>query len=166
MKYKFTKYIAALVILFTAVAVSAQSYEEELREQMAKGIEAWNAGNVDGINTDSFQIGFGFRTYAARISGALTPEIARAGLQAFLDSLDYYRIIPLESNITIDGNIALVWSYHVEEIEHKGQDRERVTVRGTATYKRDPDGTWKALLTHRDIQEYDENGRYIPNFTD
>ena len=93
-----------------------------------------------------------------------TPEADRAILQLFLNSLESYKIIPGEITIVIDGEIALVSGFHVEEIKHKGQSSERVTVRGTATYKRNPDGTWKALLSHRDIQKFDENGQYIREY--
>jgi hypothetical protein len=78
--------------------------------------------------------------------------------------LEYYRIIPGETNTVIDGEIALVWGYHVEEFKHKGMPAEKVRVRGSSTRKRGEDGRWTTLLSHRDIQPFDEDGTYIQTF--
>jgi hypothetical protein len=156
----------ATVILMFPQTLNAQSYEEELRARSAMAVEAWNTQDVAAISTAGFTVGFGFRTYAPRSGEALPPAAATQLLERFFDSLDYYRIIPDETNIVIDGDIALVWGYHIEEFKHKGLQEERVRVRSSSTLKRVGDGQWKTLLSHRDIQPFDENGRYIQNFVE
>lgn len=159
-----TKYIVGALFISHALSVSAQSYEDEIRAQLEADVEAWNTADIENINSDSFSIGYGFRSYLPRTTATRSPEADRALLKGFLDSLESYRIIPIERNITIEGEIALVWGSHIEEIKHIGRPRERVTVRNSATYKRNSDGTWQALLSHRDIQKFGDDGRYIPEY--
>ena len=158
------KFLAVIFIGLFALNANAQSYEDEIREILKKQTEGWNSADIETINSDSISVGFGFRSLVPRTSAGRTAEVDRKILQLFFNSLESYKIIPGERNIVIDGNIALVWGSHVEEIKHVGQPSERVNVRGTATYKRNSDGTWKALLSHRDIQKFDENGQYVREF--
>ena len=125
MKFKIgstlTKCLIGLMFSFCALGVNAQSYEDEVRELLAKQTEGWNNADIANISSDSFSIGFGFRSFMPRSNTGRTPEADRAILQFFLNSLESYKIIPGEITIVIDGEIALVSGFHVEEIKHKGQ---------------------------------------------
>ncbi len=157
----------ATVIVLLPQALHAQSYEEEVRARYVESLEAWNRQDIEAISSaDGFNVGFGFRSYEPRSGESLPPNATVQRLKGFYDSLDYFRIIPEDPNIFIDGEIALVWGYHVEEFKHKGLKPERVRVRSSSTLKRDGDGNWRALLSHRDIQKFGDNGRYIQSFVE
>jgi hypothetical protein len=83
------------------------------------------------------------------------------GLKAFLARADYYRMHLDEVYSDVDGNIGLAWGFYTEDFKLKGRSPEKVRVRFTFTYKYDQ-GTWQTLLYHRDIQKFDDKGRYVP----
>ncbi|HUF65534.1 MAG TPA: hypothetical protein VMM17_06105 [Gemmatimonadaceae bacterium] len=99
-------------------------------------------------------VGYGFRTFAARLPANLPT------MDAFASAMDHYRITLNELHTEVVGDIGLAWGVHTEEFKPKGQPPESVRVRFTNTLKWD--GTaWRSLLYHRDAQLFDQNGRYI-----
>jgi ketosteroid isomerase-like protein len=154
----------ALVIdlLVFAVGVSgakAQPLTREMVETHVKeAIAAYDSNDVERIvKADPAAIGFGYRVLGARPSDA---SIWSNGLKAFIAGADYYRIQLDEMHTDVDGNIGLAWGFFTEDFKLKDRSPEKVRVRFTYTYKYDQ-GTWRTLLYHRDIQKFDERGRYV-----
>ena len=143
----------------------AESAEDEIRRAGEIETAAWNNRDIDALIGGGWTRGFGFRTIAARTDANYTPETVRSILTTFFDSLDHYRIIPGETTILVDGDIALTWGFHTEEIKHKDRLPETYRVRSSATMKKNADGNWQTIMSHRDIQPFDENGGYIPEYS-
>ncbi len=69
-------------------------------------------------------------------------------------------------HLEVRDNIGMVWGIHVEDFKTKGREPEKVRVRFSATYLYSAsDKSWQPLLSHRDIQTFDDAGTYIPNET-
>jgi ketosteroid isomerase-like protein len=155
--------IFTIVFLLSCFELYAETLEEELQNHMNTEIEAWNNRDIDKIS-GGWSVGFGFRTIAPRGVKPANTEMMRSMLKKWFDTLEHYKVIllPEESNIMIDGDIGLVWGFHIEEVKHKGRPAERIKVRSSATYRRNKDGVWHQLLGHRDIQRFQDNGFYIP----
>ena len=155
-------------VLLTMISCSLEhafgdSYEKELQLQMQETADLWNKMNPAVLEEfgSAFR-GFGYRTGAARSPESFTPAFAEL-LHRWFDTLEYYRLIPGETKIEIEGNIALVWGFHFEDFKHKGRPPEKVRVRTSATYRRDENGKWHELLAHRDIQKF-RDGKYVPEY--
>ena len=82
-------------------------------------------------------------------------------LQAFFDSVDFYEISDVDWHGSIDGDTAIESGSFIESFQHKGRSAERVRVRFTEVSVR-RDGEWKHIWAHRDAQQFDEQGSYIP----
>ena len=63
-----------------------------------------------------------------------------------------------------EGDIGLAWGFSMEECKHKGQPPERVRTRFTQVYKKEGE-EWRMLVSHKDIQPFDEEGNYLKEFT-
>lgn len=164
-RFRAFRFLSLLIALATIPFVSfADSVEEELRRVGVINFDAWNNRDIDALVDGGWTRGFGFRTLAPRTEASYTPEMVREILLRFFDSVDYYRVTPGESTVVVDGVIGLIWGFHMEEIKHKGRPPERYRVRSSATLKRDALGNWRTILSHRDIQPFDKEGRYIPTF--
>jgi hypothetical protein len=145
----------------TSSTAIAQSLTREMVEARVKEvIAAYDSNDVERIvEVDPGAIGFGFRELNTR--PADTAAWAN-GLKAYLTRVDYYRMHLDEVHTDVDGNIGLAWGFYTEDFKLKERSPEKVRVRFTFTYKYDQ-GTWRTLLYHRDIQKFDDRGRYVPN---
>jgi hypothetical protein len=88
--------------------------------------------------------------------------MANHHLKVFFAGFEYYRVTFNEVQTDVDGNIGLAWGFYAEEFKRKAQDLEKVRVRFTITFKYQK-GRWRTLLYHRDIQQFDDQGRYLPS---
>src|SRR5262249_27457560 len=123
-------------------------------------IAAYDSHDVERtVKADPAAIGFGYRELNAR--PADTSAAYSNAIKAFFARKDYYRIRLDDIQTDVDGNIGLAWGFYTEDFEQKGRKPEKVRVRFTFTYKYDQ-GTWRTLLYHRDIQKFDDKGRYVP----
>jgi hypothetical protein len=105
--------------------------------------------------------GFGYRELKSR--SAEIPASTRLGnLKVFFASFEYYRITLNEVQTDVDGDIGLAWGFYTEEFKRKAQNPEKVRVRFSITFKYQQ-GRWRTLLYHRDIQQFDDQGRYLPS---
>ncbi len=140
--------------------------EKEVEEVVRSGLAAWERRDVEAIvaNSRGRGLGFGYRTKVERDrSGASDTEVAR-WTEAWLGTLENYRLRFEELHAAVDGDIGLAWGVYIEEFQHKGQPPERARVRFTTTLKMRADG-WESLLYHRDIQPFDEDGNYPRSLT-
>jgi len=155
--------MAVLFLQTPIVLAQSGELETELRQHVLGQYDAWNRGDLASINL-GWARGFGFRSAAARTRSSLPKQQARELLGRFFKRMERYRIEPGELHVEIVGDIGLVWGFHIEDFQISGKSPERIRVRTSSTYRWTKDGTWETLLTHRDIQSFDGNARYIPNY--
>lgn len=136
--------------------------EEVLTQKYLSETDAWNAHDVDRIIEESggagAGLGFGYRFRDARVGG--TVEEQRQALTAWFGTVDRFRVDDVDVNCSVDNDIATVWGFFTEDFAHKGQDPERVRVRFSKVLRRVGD-RWQPVWSHRDIQEFAEDGFYI-----
>lgn len=156
-------FLLLLPLFLVPYSVLCQRFTNvELEQYVRKGIESYNSLNVDSITTGGltgFENGFGYRSRSPR--PALSPDATRSVLHKFLDGMDYYKITINEIQTRIDGDVGLAWGFFTEKFQRKGARPELVQVRFTVTVKKDQSG-WRTLLAHRDAQQFDTKGNYIP----
>ncbi len=161
-----------LPVAFTAVAIvfsgshaqgapAARPTPAMVEAQIREWIAAYDSNDVARVlKADPRADGFGWRAVGVRSSK--TPESERAQtLRKFFGGMDYYHVIPGELHTEVDGNIGLAWGFFTEDFRQKGRNPEKLRVRFTTTLKYD-NGEWRTLLYHRDIQNFDGRGNYIP----
>jgi hypothetical protein len=142
------------------VKLTPMSDKELLMSLLERSRRPWVEGDIDGIISRTIGAGFGYRSQTARLPGS-----ERSGgherLIAWYDSLDYIRLIPGETAVLVDGDVAVVYGSFTEEFRHKGREPKKVRVRfsNTATKR---DGEWIFIWAHRDATPFDEEGRYQP----
>lgn len=149
-----------LFVLVLCCDVGAQSVTPEAVEQHVRAMfSAWAAGDlVKACALDPGAVGFGFRARAAR--SAMSKSECVENVRSFLASLEYDRPTLDELHTAVDGDIGLAWGFYTEEFKARGREPEGVRARFTWTLKHETSG-WRGLLYHRDIQPFDEKGRYI-----
>lgn len=139
------------------------SSEKEIKDYIEKLFEAINKAGTDKFDAElidkGWAKGYGFRTLAAR--DVYTEEEYRELMQRFNDSMERFKWWIEELNVRIDGDIGLVWGFHIEDFKVKGREPERVKVRFFMTLHYNEDMGWQILMGHRDIQKFDEQGIYI-----
>ena len=134
---------------------------EGLESDIRAGIAAWNVGDIATMAAGaSFARGFGFRTHAARTRESVPPESITQILTAFLDSMDYYRATLDELHVEVNGDVGLARGFFTEDFKRRNQEPEVIRVRFTDTLRWDGDAC-QSLLSHRDIQRFDSDDRYI-----
>ncbi len=140
------------------------SEEDELIAQTVSSLDAWNDHDADRIfdeaQGEGGMFGFGFRARDARVDAS--PEQAREGLRAFFASVDWYRIEDVETQCMIDGDVAIVFGFFTEDFCHTGMEPERIRVRQSGVLHRS-NGHWRRVWSHRDAQEFADDGTYIRN---
>jgi hypothetical protein len=146
------------------VGESTISLEQELRSFYTNRMDALNNRDVDtflvGFNTR----GFGYRTMGPRTASDLPQRSWKQIIEEWLETMKYFKAELKESDVVIDGNIGLIWGYFVEDFQEVGKKPERNLVRFSETCRRTEGGHWETLISHRDIQPFDENGQYIPKY--
>jgi len=157
----------SLGVIAGALADSATAQEASLATAMEEsyrlGLEAWANADVERIAAgEGSAVGFGFRTLEPRGVGDATAAFPRPLLQAFFNSMEYYRLRLDEIHTLVHGNVGVAWGFHTEEFQRRGMEPESYRVRFSFTVVREEDGTLRYLMSHRDIQPFDDSGRYIP----
>ena len=82
----------------------------------------------------------------------------------FFASLEYYDLELEEMHTAVYEDVVVAWGFHTEEFQHRGRDPESYRVRFSMTMLREDDGSLRTILSHRDIQPFGEQGRYVPRF--
>ena len=150
--------------------VNASDLEESLKEHVENYYEVFNKGEANKLDPKEFSRGFGFRTQSARTELSLVPDaIEDWGIKKliglWLSSMEYYRGYIEDVHYGVDGNVGMAWGFHIEEFKSKDKFAEKIRVRFSSTYLySDETKTWRALLSHRDIQNFDSEGNYIPTY--
>jgi ketosteroid isomerase-like protein len=135
---------------------------QEIAELVGRYFAACNAGDMQAAAQLDGKVGFGFRTTAWR--GRLGVDTWVGMLKKWWDSLEYFRAELEELSTSSDGSVGFAWGFHGEKFKVKGRPDEQVRVRFSHVYKKDGD-KWQCIMYHRDIQPFDEDGRYVPRFT-
>jgi hypothetical protein len=154
------------LLLFGCSTSAAEELEASLRQHVEAYYAAFDERRAEDIDPNEFNRGFGFRTFAARSPGSLIPEsIKDWGMKKLLavsfNQYEHYAAYIEEMNVEVVGDVGLVWGYHIEDFKLNDQPAEKVRVRFSATYKLEGKA-WRPLISHRDIQPFDEEGDYIP----
>jgi ketosteroid isomerase-like protein len=140
--------------------------KEEVAEAVRDFYAVWKAGDMKAAaRIDANAIGFGFRTAAWRDLSTRGGEAYLQMLEQFLDQMDYYRLDLEELHTSAEGDIGLAGGVHTEDFKVKGRPPERARVRFSLVLKKGAAG-WQVLLFHRDIQPFDEEGRYPTTLTE
>lgn len=131
-----------------------------VEEHMKAWYAAWASKDPDTVaRIEPPANGFGFRALAPR--SLATPRAENLErIRNFFVSMEYFRIELNELHTAVDGDVGLAWGFHTEDFKIKGQAPEKVRVRFSVTLKRERN-SWRTLFYHRDIQPFDERGRYI-----
>ena len=138
----------------------APTDEEQLLALLERSRDPWVRGDVDAIIERSIGTGFGYRTRAARLPWADQHE-GRERLVAWYDSLEHMRLVPGETSVLVDGDVAIVHGSFTEQFCYKGGEPQEVTVRFSNTAAR-RDGEWVFIWAHRDATPFDDAGQYAP----
>jgi ketosteroid isomerase-like protein len=153
---------AAISVLSTSTETAfAQTLTRAMLESHLKAwIAAYDAHDAEAVaRLDPPANGYGFRDLPYRSSERpLSTYID--GLKTFFGSMEYYRMELNELHADVDGNIGLAWGFFTEDFKEKGRPPEKVRVRFTTTVKYDGN-SWRTLLYHRDVQEFDAQARYL-----
>ena len=151
--------LAALLSVPT-IATAQTPTPAMLENHIKAWVAAYTAHDAEGVaRLDPPANGFGFRDLPFRASSRPMATYVD-GLRTFFAGMDYYRIELNEVHAEVDGNIGLAWGYLTEDFKEKGRNPEKVRARFTTTLKYVGKG-WRTMLYHRDIQEFDGQGRYL-----
>jgi hypothetical protein len=166
-------FVLSLFGISSATAQDSDSRENELRTYFIKFMEGFNKNNIDNIDAThlgSFR-GFGYRTKYPRIPGDVPPlqydQYIKGYVQFvknWLKTMKYYSSKIEVLHVAVDGDIGFVWGFYINDFQEIGKPPEKYKVRFSSTLRRTEDGSWIQLMEHRDIQNFDETGQYIPNY--
>ena len=139
--------------------------KEKVAEVVREMISAWNAGDIDAVaKIDVDAVGFGFRTAPWRDRNTAGVDGHRQGYKTFLDGLESWHTEIEELHTSLEDDVGLAWGVHTEHFRVKGREPEKALVRFTMALKRNAE-TWRVILFHRDIQQFDEQGMYLMEHT-
>ena len=138
--------------------------DEEIAEVFRKEKLAWDSKDIDAIIEAYGRFSFGYRTLVWRDLANYTKEQLRSALENFYKDMEYLRRYDTKLSTWSVGDIGLAWGFSMEECKHVGQPPERVRTRFTQVYKKEG-GEWRMLVSHKDIQPFDEEGKYLKEFT-
>ena len=134
--------------------------EAEVAEAVRGWCTAWHARDLKAILAFEARAGgFGLRPLARRDHAALGETAYLEMVQRFFDQMAYYRLQLEDLQTSAVGDIGFAWGTYVEEFQEKGQPPERARVRFSKVLTKGATG-WQVLLYHRDIQRFEEDGRY------
>jgi hypothetical protein len=142
--------------------------EDEVRAQMEREFAAWDSGAVETIaaNRYGFAPGYGLRTQIPRGDDERYSDralLARA--ERFQASMEYYNVHAETIEVAVSGDTGVSWGVYVEDFQVMGRPPEKLRVRYTQTFQKRGDGELVTLVGHRDVQRFDDDGRYVPSFT-
>ena len=134
--------------------------EEEVVEAVRGWCAAWHSRDLKAILAfEARACGFGFRPLARRDHAAQGQAAYSEMVQQFFGRMLYYRLELQDIGTSVTGDTGLAWGTYVEEFQEKGQPPERACVRFSKVLAKGSDG-WQVLLYHRDVQPFNEDGRY------
>jgi len=133
---------------------------EEIAEYLRKELVAWNSKDADSIAEIIAHIkcGFGWRAESHREHSNPTEEMKKR-INKFLNTMERYQIDMDELHTWAEDTIGLAWGVWYERFKQKGQPSENARVRFSVTFQKNSDG-WHIIMYHRDIQPFNEDGRY------
>lgn len=138
--------------------MTSRTVEEELFALLERSRQPWIDGDVDAIIDGSIGAGFGYRSRTARRPWA-EQDGGRDRLVAWYESLEYIRMTPGDTEVVVDGDVAIVYGFFTEEFRHRGGEPQTVEVRFSNTAVR-RDGEWVFVWAHRDATPFDDAGRF------
>jgi ketosteroid isomerase-like protein len=153
--------IVPFVIVSATETATAQTITPSMVEsQMNTWLAAWASNDPEVIaRVDPPSNGFGARALQLR-PAEMSLSTWLDQIKAFFATKEYYRAEFNELHTAVDGDIGLAWGFYTEDFKDKGRTPEKLRIRFTTTMKYEPNG-WRTLLYHRDIQQFDERGRYL-----
>ena len=143
--------------------------EDEVRARMEREFAAWDRGDVETIaaNRYGFAPGYGLRTQVPRgTDSRYSDAVLLARVQKFHASMEYYNVQAETIEVAVHGDTGVAWGVYTEDFQVKGRPAERLRVRYTQTFRKTDDGELVTILAHRDVQNFDADGRYIPLFAE
>jgi hypothetical protein len=154
---------ATLFLCFVGLVLpgfAQQPTPAEVEKLIRDAHELWNAGDPAKFPEITFGgYGFGIRNRAPR--PPIDKKTAIEFAQKSYKMVEYDHATLDEIHTAVDGDIGMAWGFYTESSKRKGQEPEVVHVRFTITLKKDAKG-WRTLLYHRDAQQFDNQGNYIP----
>ncbi len=172
-----TLLLFALLLPMCSLAQTKLPTKEDVAREIRREWNVFNAGNVDAIlqqNAPGSHVRFGWRTAEPRSTGwsgvdahdvaARSVDAFREPMKRWFDSMEYYHCTIEELHTSVEGGIGLGWGIYVEDFKIKGRPAEKARVRFTQVLKTDGKHR-RTLLSHADIQPFDEHGRYLTQFT-
>ena len=136
--------------------------KEEVAEAVKEWLAAYSTGDIQTIVAmEARSVGFGFRalSWRERDHAALDEADLSQRLERFFGRMDNYRAELEDLQTSLTGDTGLAWGVFIEEFQEKGQPPERAHVRFSNVLTKGATG-WQVVLFHRDIQPFDEEGRY------
>ena len=143
---------------------SNASLEQDLRSFYTNQMDALNNRDVDTFLVGFNRRGFGYRTMAPRTANDIPQSSMKQVIEEWFETMKYIKVELKDFDVVIDGNIGLIWGYYVEDFQEVGKKPERNLVRFSETRRRTEGGHWETMISHKDIQPFDENGQYIPKY--
>jgi ketosteroid isomerase-like protein len=138
---------------------------EEVEQATRDWIAAYNSGDVaKGAALETTGVGFGYRSRASRNLPASGSVGYIEGIRQWYAQHDALRITFEELHTSVDGDIGVAWGVYIEEFQERGRPAERARVRFSQALRKDASG-WHFILFHRDIQPFDDDGRYLRTLT-
>ena len=139
--------------------------KEDVVDVIREWCEAWSTRDARAVATmESRAVGFGFRTIAWQNFGALDQRDRVHMLEELFGGMDSYRAELEDVQSSVVDGIGLGWGVFIEEFQETGRPPERARVRFSMALTKGATG-WQVLLFHRDIQPFDEQGRYPRSLT-
>ncbi|SRR6266511_668255 len=134
------------------------------KEDVAEAVRGWCAAfHTRDMQTiiamEARAVGFGFRTLDWRDLAARGEGGYWQSLEQFFGRMDDYRLELEDLQTSVTGEIGLAWGVYIEEFQEKGRPPEGARVRFSKVLTKGA-MAWQALLFHRDIQPFNEEGRY------
>lgn len=138
---------------------------EEIAEIWKKEKLAWDSMDSDRILEARLgSRGYGFRNITWREYPPEGISKMKQAIDQYFSNMEYFRHVDMDVNTWSEGDLGLAWGFFTEEFQHKGQPPETVRVRFSCTYRRE-DREWRLVMSHHDIQPFNEEGFYLKNLT-
>lgn len=137
--------------------------KEEVAEAVQRWFAAWNSKDITIIAAmEARAVGLGWRAFSSRERD----YVARGGeagvfqrRERLFGRMDNFRLELEDLQTAVAGDVGLAWGVFIEEFQEKGQPPERARVRFSKVLTKGATD-WQILFFHRDIQPFDEEGRY------
>ena len=134
------------------------------KDDMAEAMHDWcAAANAKDANRnwemEAGSVGFGYRSFAWRDQSAAHGGSYVPAMEHFYARLINYRLALEDLQTAVREDVGFAWGVYIEEFQQEGMPPERARVRFSQTMAKDASG-WKVLMFHRDIQPFDDDGRY------